>query len=1075
MTIPCVNAFFDRLIVRAATVDELLSDDFEALPGQKGDVDLAGRRLTAWCRSSASGDWSLFTRRLDRDHLSIGEVLAKFSTVRRKASASVPAWIRDAIWIEAALQSRSKDRAIVVPEQVEPCAFEHLFAPVVEQAEELLWAGIGGRASENLNASACASLRHLLFKNVCSLSAPAIYERFVQARKAGSTSSDAREAQADDGRSLYDRFIADMKGGGFRRLFEDKPVLLRLIASITRQWIDTAREFILRLDSDLATIRHDILCLNADSKVAEVEGDLSDPHNGGRSVLIVTFEDGPRIVYKPKDLHLDVAWHELVGRLNCGGAPITLKAVRAIARDRYGWTEFVNHTGCADDESCKRFFARAGAWLALFYCFAGSDMHQENMIAAGEHPVPIDLEMILQATASEYNSEEIEAQAFEGAKETIDNSVITVGLLPAYSRSPENEVLAIGAMTSDWTSRIRFAWSDINSDAMRPVKRKETDETVPNLPHVDGRYAKFGDYIDDFIDGFEGYAKFLLSQSRNANQGRLFVGFNGLAVRKVIRPTRFYDMLLQRLKNHHSMGDGVIWSTQADFVARLADWERATDPLWQLQRAERAALLELNIPHFVSPSDRSEIHDASGISILTEATPGLPHALARMSKFDEADIAWQVEIIRQNTGLVSRSEDTLVAVEGDRVLRSSAAIVPDKETFLRESDKIAVELARYAIRKGPAAAWIGLDWLGDSEVAQLAPLGADLYNGVSGIALFLAAHAKTTGSASSRELALAAIAHLRKTLKGRNAAREARLLGTGGATGLGSVVYAFAVIADFLRDVDLLADAHAVARLFSDDLIRADKQLDVIGGSAGAILGLLRLYRDSPSAAVLASAAKCGDHLLAQPRRGENGGSWRTLGERPLNGMSHGAAGFAYALASLASATGRSEFADAAAQCIAFENASYDAQRNNWPDFRAPAGAPWLCQWCHGAPGIGIARAACAKRSQLDAKLLTSDIRNALAGAQRGWPSPVDTLCCGTLGTIEFFCEAADSLGQDDLREKASRYMATLMADAAVSGDYCWNTGKRQFNLGLFRGLAGVGYTLLRRVDSSLPNVLVWE
>jgi lantibiotic modifying enzyme len=79
---------------------------------------------------------------------------------------------------------------------------------------------------------------------------------------------------------------------------------------------------------------------------------------------------------------------------------------------------------------------------------------------------------------------------------------------------------------------------------MRPATREKVGETIPNLPHVDGRYAKFGDHIDDFIDGFEGYAKFLLSQSRNANQGSLFDGFNGLAVRKVVRPTRFYDMLL---------------------------------------------------------------------------------------------------------------------------------------------------------------------------------------------------------------------------------------------------------------------------------------------------------------------------------------------------------------------------------------------------------------------------------------------------------------------------------------------------------------------------------------------------
>ncbi|HTQ83682.1 MAG TPA: hypothetical protein VMI47_10485, partial [Pseudolabrys sp.] len=59
-----MDAFFERLIVRAATIDEILSDDFEPLPGQKGDADLAARRLAAWCNASASGDWSLFERRL---------------------------------------------------------------------------------------------------------------------------------------------------------------------------------------------------------------------------------------------------------------------------------------------------------------------------------------------------------------------------------------------------------------------------------------------------------------------------------------------------------------------------------------------------------------------------------------------------------------------------------------------------------------------------------------------------------------------------------------------------------------------------------------------------------------------------------------------------------------------------------------------------------------------------------------------------------------------------------------------------------------------------------------------------
>jgi lantibiotic modifying enzyme len=191
--------------------------------------------------------------------------------------------------------------------------------------------------------------------------------------------------------------------------------------------------------------------------------------------------------------------------------------------------------------------------------------------------------------------------------------------------------------------------------------------------------------------------------------------------------------------------------------------------------------------------------------------------------------------------------------------------------------------------------------------------------------------------------------------------------------------------------------------------------------------------------------------------------------------MSHGAAGFAYALACLSAATGRDDFAQAAAECVAFENASYDAKHSNWPDLRGKGELGWPCQWCHGAPGIGLARIAMSRRGGLDPGLLTADIRNALAGTERGWPGPVDTLCCGTLGSVEFFCEAADTLGRSDVRDLAARRLAGVIESSAKTGEFRWNSGPRRFNLGLFRGLAGVGYTSLRQADRSLPNVLIWE
>lgn len=199
--------------------------------------------------------------------------------------------------------------------------------------------------------------------------------------------------------------------------------------------------------------------------------------------------------------------------------------------------------------------------------------------------------------------------------------------------------------------------------------------------------------------------------------------------------------------------------------------------------------------------------------------------------------------------------------------------------------------------------------------------------------------------------------------------------------------------------------------------------------------------------------------------------------------MSHGAAGFAYALAALAAATGREDFAEASAECVAFEDLNYQPDRNNWPRLHADGEPSWPCQWCHGAAGVGLARMATIKQrashsgpgARPAADALIADVGNALQGVERSWPGRVDTLCCGTLGNIEFLDEAGGVLANDDLCDLAARRLTMVVENATIAGQYRLSAGKSSFNLGLFRGLAGVGYTCLRRVDRALPNILIWQ
>ena len=236
------------------------------------------------------------------------------------------------------------------------------------------------------------------------------------------------------------------------------------------------------------------------------------------------------------------------------------------------------------------------------------------------------------------------------------------------------------------------------------------------------------------------------------------------------------------------------WSAQADFVARLSSWDKESDPLWPLLARRAHGALSLNVPHFVTPSDGTEISDITGVSARTAAVPGLTRAIERAT-----------QARRPGNRLAGRGHPreyefdfaTAASSVAQRSRKPASLRYADRrrEPVPRRSRQDRRRIAERAIRRGPGAAWIGLDWLGDADVFQLVCLGPDLYNGTAGIAVFLAAHAAVTGHAPSADLALAALSHLRKNLKSRNAARLARALGVGGATGLGSIVYAFAVIA----------------------------------------------------------------------------------------------------------------------------------------------------------------------------------------------------------------------------------------------------------------------------------------
>ena len=158
------------------------------------------------------------------------------------------------------------------------------------------------------------------------------------------------------------------------------------------QWVGATTELIARIEADRDHLCRAFGLASPLPPVGHLEPLLGDRHQGGRSVTVVTFADGTRLVYKPKSLSLmDVAFNGLIDWCNARLPSIELRRPRVLARGPYGWTEYIRLRAMLGVRAAAgRFYRRAGALMCLLHVTRATDCHFENLVAHGEHPVLVD-------------------------------------------------------------------------------------------------------------------------------------------------------------------------------------------------------------------------------------------------------------------------------------------------------------------------------------------------------------------------------------------------------------------------------------------------------------------------------------------------------------------------------------------------------------------------------------------------------------------------------------------------------------------------------------------------------------
>lgn len=790
---------------------------------------------------------------------------------------------------------------------------------------------------------------------------------------------------------------------------------------------------------------------------------------------------------------------------------------QALAESGHGWVEFVEHEACADVNDVSAFYWRTGALLAMLHSLGASDIHHENVIAAGACPVAVDLEALCH---TRLDGPGFEAHSVDPASVALASSVLTVGLLPGPAMVRDEDTNQVHVVDNSGIGSAESISSPVpipvvegaNTDRMRIVHKHISRAVAANRPRLaDGTTLDPLAYGEQVMEGFTfAYERIRRDRAELLRPGGLIDGFGHAPLRIILRPSQTYWRLLEE-------------STHPDFLREALDRDRSLARLCQglndnptrylLMAAEIRALRSGDIPAFAIRPDSRDIWLDNGDRV-ADVLPTAPiEALrSRIQRMGREDLAFQQRMIQDSYTSARLSQQSKHSQQQSqqshqpRRLSATPRPVPPRavsdEEILECAEKIGERLLGLAIREGERIGWLGLTLL-DERHWQLASVGTSLYQGTAGIGMlltYLAAETSRPLWTDHAQLVARTVAAQLKIVTDTYEPSRAKTLPGHGTGFFGDVAGAVNLLlhaGHVLGDAELLTAVRLALPMLEHQL-RYDKAHDVVAGNAGLLLTMLAVHEVLPDTGALRIAQSCAERLLTESVRTGDGQGWlgaSGFATAPLAGMSHGAAGISLALARLHRLAGDQRWVAAIEAALRYENTLYNPDLGNWRDLRTlMKDNPFesMCTWCHGAAGIGLARyemLSCGLPEHLNSTL-EADLATALRATWRvmvgsdGYLGVGNhTICHGDLGNAELLTAVSSPWSPSRSDEGVShgtpagrpvrpeQVIAAIVADSRQRGWQCGPTGSEV--VGLMPGIAGIGYQLLHLIrPSRVPSIL---
>ncbi|XQY92289.1 type 2 lanthipeptide synthetase LanM family protein [Metabacillus sp. HB246100] len=839
--------------------------------------------------------------------------------------------------------------------------------------------------------------------------------------------------------------------------YKEYATLTRYLITRTDYFIVNIQELLLRLDRDWQKINSEFHIGN--ETLVEISSGLGDTHQRGKTVAKLIFENGKEIVYKPKPLEIATAYNQFVKWISERSTFISLPTYRIVDCGNYGWEEKVVPYSCYSEDEVKRYYFRFGSLAGLMYLLNGADMHFENVIAGGEFPYVIDFETIFH----QYPKLDFPDSSEILLKYKQSESVIGTGLLPqSLFQNTDGQGLDFSALNGK-EQALPFkvlGLDQINTDNMEYSLKEAKSQGSSNLPSLNGKPVKAEEYLDEIVKGFRTILQFFFDNKESilSEDGPLSP-FKNIKIRIIARATQQYAHFLQE-------------STHPDYMRDSIYLEKLFERMWyypyldkRIVKHEINDLLQRDIPYFTSFVDSCDLYDSKGVKIdHFFQKSGYEKVTEKIKNLSIQELEDQVNWL-------------ILSIEGNRpanikitrkdVLNVSTNPFDYQEQFLEEAIKIGEHLLKRATFSSDYknTSWLNVNIINNHWF--VAPMKQSLYDGLSGVALFLLYLYKETNNIRYLDTAHAAI----QSAINPFAASSKGLVST--FFGEISVLYALLHFQKLSPKEEYMNYINKVKKTLKQR-IEDDKEFDLLSGSAGILHLLSNLYEYTSEPEYLDIIKAYGDHLIKNANHLRSGTAWKNRHTQTyLGGLSHGTSGIATALVRAGTVSGNQNYITLAKLAIEYDRSLYNADKRAWLDLRNDK-PQFPHQWTHGSTGIGISRLMI--KQYVQDQSLDSEVQIAMDNIENFGFKNNNNLSHGNMGDSELYLLGALHYEDDQLLWKARNIAKQALDDINSSSQYHVDSPANIESLGLFTGISGIGFQLLRlRNPKEIPSVLTLE